>query len=126
MPKTEVRLFRKKSGEVPLLDWLDSLQDSVQTKCLRAMGRLEQLGFKLHVGSRKEAAYLEKGIYELRVRRGRVNYRMLYFFHGKVAIVISHGTTKEDRVKQKDINLALRHKQMHESDPTAHAVPMFD
>jgi hypothetical protein len=32
---------------------------------------------------RPHADYLEDGIYELRWRNGTVQYRILYFFHGR-------------------------------------------
>jgi len=32
--------------------------------------------------------FLKDGIYELRVRKGRVNYRTLYFFHGRNLAVL--------------------------------------
>jgi hypothetical protein len=31
----------------------------------------------------------------VRAKHGGVNYRMLYFFHGRTAAVLSHGITKQ-------------------------------
>ena len=120
MPNTEVRLFQDEDGTVPLLDWLDQVPEKVCMKCTRAVARLSQLGFELHVGRRKEAAYLGNGLYELRVRHGSVNYRMLYFFYGKEAIVVTHGLQKERKVPNREINLALRRKRAYEENPERH------
>jgi phage-related protein len=60
------------------------------------------------------------GIYELRVGLEHLNYRILYFFHGRVAAVISHGLVKEDAVPQKEISKALERKRKFESDPQRH------
>jgi len=120
MPRTEVRLYQTYDGKVPLLDWLDKLQNKVRIKCVAAITRLEQLGFKLHVTSRNEAACLGNGIYELRIRRQHVNYRILYFFYKQEAVVISHGLQKERRVPEKEIDLALRRKDAYEKNPTKH------
>lgn len=121
MPRTSVRIYRQKDGTVPLLEWMDRLDQRIQDKCMRAVGRLEALGHELR---RPEADYLGNGIHELRVRFRRVNYRMLYFFSGRAVVVISHGTTKEDRISERDMNVALRRKAAYESDPEVHTAPM--
>jgi hypothetical protein len=113
MPKTEVVFFAEDDGTAPLLDWLDRQEMQVQDKCLVKIERLGELGHELR---RPEADYLRDGIHELRVRRGSVNYRMLYFFHERTA-VISHGLTKEDVVPNRDIDLAVSRKAKFERDP---------
>jgi hypothetical protein len=42
---------------------------------------------------------------------------MLYFFHGQVAAVVSHGLSRESVVPQKEIDLAITRKTMFESHP---------
>ena len=78
--------------------------------------RLAELGHQLR---RPEAGFLRDGIYELRVRYRRVNYRMLYFFHERMAI-ISHGLTKEGTVPDTEIELAITHKGEFAQDPQKH------
>ena len=95
MPATEVVFFQEEDGSVPILAWLTDLPQKARLKCLAKLARLEELGHELR---RPEADLLRDGIYELRVRLGSVNYRMLYFFHGRVAAVVSHGLTKEKAV----------------------------
>jgi phage-related protein len=92
MPSTEVVFFQEDDRSVPLLDWLDGLPQRAQLKCLVKLQRLEELGHELR---RPEADFLRDGIYEIRIRLGSVNFRLLYFFHGRQAAVISHGTAKE-------------------------------
>jgi hypothetical protein len=48
------------------------------------------------------------------------NYRMLYFFHGRIAAVLAHGLVKESEVPQRDIELAIRRKLNFELDPDRH------
>jgi phage-related protein len=67
-----------------------------------------------------EADYLRDDIYELRVRHRSVNYRMLYFFHGKIAAVLSHGLKKEKSVPPKEIDLAVKRKTKFAADPERH------
>jgi len=73
-----------------------------------------------HELRRPEADYLRDGVYELRWRFQSVNYRILYFFHGRDVIVLSNGLTKEDRVSSQEIALAVRRKAVFENDPSGH------
>jgi hypothetical protein len=45
---------------------------------------------------------------------------MLYFFHGNVAAVLSHGLMKERVVPPREINWALERKKKFEEDPERH------
>jgi len=50
----------------------------------------------------------------------RLNYRILYFFHGRVAAILAHGLTKEDRVPGAAIDAAFMRKQRYEQDRKLH------
>ena|SRR3990167_7520922 len=118
MPKlVEVVFYREADGSIPLLEWLDRITPKAQAKCLVKIERLKSLGHELR---RPEADYLRNGIYELRVGLEGINYRMLYFFHGNQAVVISHGVIKERTVPLKEINRAIERKIQFEHDPNRH------
>jgi hypothetical protein len=106
MPKIDVVMFMEDDGTVPLLNWLDSLPEKAQDKCIARIERLSTLGYELR---RPEADYLHDGIYELRVALQGIQYRILYFFSGKQAVV-SHGLIKESKVPSKEINLAIERR----------------
>jgi phage-related protein len=114
---TRVVFYREDNGDVPLLQWFDTLDDKAQDKCRLRLERLRQLGHELR---RPEADYLRDSIYELRVSLRGMQYRMVYFFHGKVAAVVSHGLVKEQKVPPKEIDLAVRRKQQFEKAPRPH------
>ena len=118
MPKTQVVIFAEEDGSAPLLTWLDGLEkDKARYKCIVP---IEQLGEMGHERRRPEADFLRDGIYELRASWEGVQYRMLYFFSGRRA-VISHGFVKErDVVPPKEIDLAIRRKARFEQDPEKH------
>ncbi|MFQ5490093.1 MAG: type II toxin-antitoxin system RelE/ParE family toxin [Phycisphaerae bacterium] len=118
MPRTEVILFKEDDGRVPLVEWLDSIPNKPQAKCVAALARLEELGHKLR---RPEANYLRDDIYELRVRFRSQNYRMLYFFHGQKVAVVSHGCTKDKRVPAREIGAAIHRKERFEKAPKKHS-----
>ena len=117
MPKTPVVFYCEADGTVPVLEWFDDLPAKAQDKCRIRIQRLSEVGHELR---RPEADFLRDGIYELRVGLQRVNYRILYFFHGRVAAILAHGLTKEDRVPTADIDLALMRKRRYEQAPKLH------
>lgn len=49
-----------------------------------------------------------------------VNYRILYFFHSRVAAILAHGLTKEERVPNAAIETALARKQRYQQAPKLH------
>lgn len=69
---------------------------------------------------RPHADYLRDGIYELRGKEGRINYRILYFFHGKDVAILSHGLIKEKDVPTREIDQAVERKKHYEKDPEKH------
>jgi len=89
----------------------------VQDKCYLRLERLRELGHELR---RPEADFLRNGIYELRVSVSGVHHRVLYFFHGKAAVVVSHGLMKERTVPPKEIDRAIERKRRFEADPVWH------
>lgn len=120
MPPCHVIFYQEKDGTAPALDWLKELRQTdakAFTKCRAALARLALLGHELR---RPEADYLRDEIYELRVRRGSVNYRLLYFFHGRTISVVAHGLTKESAVPATDINRAITRKSAFLAHPATH------
>lgn len=114
MARVALHGFQDESGHIPFLEWLESLPDKVGDKCRTRLERLQEKGNELR---RPEADYLRDGIYELRVKARRVNYRILYFFHGRSAVVVSHGLQKEKAVPPKEIDLAVARMNLLLSDP---------
>jgi phage-related protein len=100
-----------------MADWLEQLPIKAVQKCLARLERLEQLGHELR---RPEADYLGEGIYELRASYQGVHYRMLYFFHARRAVVVSHGLKKEKVVPPREIELAVERKRKFEANPRRH------
>lgn len=118
MPVVEVIFFREAESKAPpMIEWLDGLPEKARLKCLVRLKRLEDLGHELR---RPEADYLRDGIYELRASCQGVHYRMLYFFHGRSVVVLTHGVVKEREVPTKEIDRALRAKDSFVGDPRPH------
>jgi len=110
--------FQEVKGKTPpLIEWLDELPQKARIKCLVRLKRLEDLGHELR---RPEADFLRDGIYEVRASYQGIHYRMLYFFHGRAAVVLTHGIVKEREVPTIEIDKAIRAKKSFEGDPGAH------
>ena len=120
MPPTQVVFYRDADRRAPVVEWLEDLRAadlSAYAKCRAAIVRLKEAGHELR---RPTADFLRDGIYELRVRRGRVNYRLLYFFHGRSVAIVAHALTKEDVVPSSDIERAIRRKRLFAGNPDLH------
>ena len=85
------------------------------------MARIGQLAANGYELRRKAADYLTDGIYELRAKHIRVQYRQLYFFSGQNVAILAHAITKEEEaVPAIDIERALLRKRLFEENPEAH------
>ena len=102
---------------MPVLDWLETLPSKARAKCFVRIERLQELGHELR---RPEADLLRDRIYELRASLQGVHYRLLYFFHGNVAAVLTSGIVKEDRVPPVEIERAIERRNRFELNPTKH------
>jgi len=114
VPRTRVVLYREEDGSCPFLDWFAELPAKVQDKCYIRLERLREMGHELR---RPEADFLRDGIYELRIGLQGVHHRILYFSHGAVAAVVSHGLVKERAVPSKEIDRAVERKKKFAASP---------
>ena len=117
MPKTTVILYCEEDGSCPFLEWIEALPVKPQDKCQVRVERLRELGHELR---RPEADLLRDGIYELRASLRGVHYRILNFFHGTVAAIVSHGIVKVRAVPPQEIDLAIERKKRFEANPAKH------
>ena len=118
MPETDVILYREDDGSIPLDDWLASIPAEARARCIKRLELLASLGHELR---RPHAEHLRgTDLYELRVKFYRVNYRMIYFFHGRTAAVLSHGFAKERTIPPAEIALATDRMAKFLADPENH------
>lgn len=89
-------------------------------KCVARLRQLAQFGHEMR---RPAADYLQDGIHELRARQGHVQYRILYFFHGRNVCILAHAIVKEGAaVPRADMEWALRRQRAFLGDPESHAL----
>jgi phage-related protein len=121
MAEVTIHFFKDEDGVVPFLDWLSDLEKRQRRafeKCLYLLDLLRQFGHELR---RPHSDLLRDGIYELRARVGRVNYRVLYGFVGQDLVLISHGITKEDSIPNQEIDRAVARLALYRQNPTRYA-----
>jgi phage-related protein len=79
-----------------------------------AMQRLAELGWEL---KRPTQDLLRDGVHELRWALNHVQYRVLFGFHGRTAVVLAHAITKEGTVPDVEINRARKRLQAFQTNP---------
>ncbi len=123
MPNVEVIFYQEQDGSSPVREWINELPKKIRAKARMRIERLADLGHELR---RPEADYLRDEIYELRWRVQSVNYRILYFFHGREIVVLAQGLTKEREVPSRDIDLAVKRKKEFSLNPKLHTYIIGD
>jgi len=117
MPATQVRIFRDDDGGVPLQEWLDHLEQTKPKAYAKCLARILELAERGNEMRRPHADYLRDGIYELRAPLKKTQFRILYFFFDKHAVVLSHGFTKTDKVPPSNIETAVDHSNLVRKSP---------
>ena len=117
MPQTRLLYYMEEDGTVPIVEWLAGLPRKATAKCHAYLARLESQG---HGVRSPIGDYLRDGIHELRPSLAGVHYRILYFFHGDDAVVVSHGLAKEREVPGAEIERAARRMKRFRSNPPNH------
>jgi len=117
MPPVEIHLFQQADGRIPLEDWLNELEPKAHAKCEAYILRLARDG---NQSRHPMAKPLGDGIHELRPTVGKVQYRILYFFHLAGIAILSHGTIKSGKVDPQDITRAKKNRQLVRRDHNAY------
>jgi phage-related protein len=120
MPRTQVAFYQDADGRAPVVSWLRQLSETNARAWAHCRARIELLAQFGHELRRPAADYLRDGIYELRAKQGHVQYRILYFFHGRQVAILAHSLTKEDTIPVTDLERAIKRKQLFESNPRKH------
>ena len=117
MPPVRVSFYADEDGRAPALEWIRRLGLRARRRCVALVRRLAALGHEMR---RPAAAYLGDDLYELRARAGRVQIRILYFFHGRNEAVLVHALAKEDRIPKSDLDRVLERRGRFLTAPGSH------
>lgn len=116
-PQVRIVLYQEADGTCPVLDFLLRQPVRVQKD---AQARISLLGERGHTLRRPHSDNLGAGLWELRWHTGKVQYRILYCFHGRESAVLLHALTKEATISPADLTRAQRRRQRFVAHPGAH------
>jgi len=120
MPRTQLIFFKDKAGTAPVVEWLAELLEENQKAWTHCRAKIELLAEFGHELRRPSSDFLRDNIYELRAKQGHVQYRILYFFHGRNVAILAHSLTKQDEIPAVDIERAIARKKLFELNPKEH------
>jgi len=112
----QVEYYKKENGNIPVLDYLLSLDSKMRAKAYSEIELLEKHGSDLkepYVKPLKGTQY--KGLFELRVKFASDISRIFYFTNRQNTFVLLHGFTKKtEKTPQRELDRALRYKEDYE------------
>jgi phage-related protein len=121
VPETRVIFYQDQHGLVPVLEWLKTLLKQDRKGYANCVARIQQLASAGYELRRPAADYLRDGIYELRAKHVRVQYRILYFFSGQNVAILAHAIIKDDnQVSDIEIERAIQRKAQFEENPAVY------
>ena len=99
-----VEFYEKENGEIPVINFIDSLEPKLGAKVLSLIEILEEKGNQLRL---PYSECLEDGIFELRCKFGSDITRTLYFFYEGANIILTNGFVKKtQKTPAQEIKLA--------------------
>lgn len=114
MGNFDVHFYTEDGETASVLMWIKELSERMQEKARNMVALLQEFGNTLR---RPKADYLKEGVYKLRWKSPEFNYRILYGFHARKAIVLLHATTKEKRFKPGEVELAIERLKRVKNNP---------
>lgn len=105
----EVEFYEKVNGEIPVENFLNSLDIKMRNKILMILNVLQEKGNQLREPYSK---HLEDGIFEVRGKIGNDISRVLYFFYYNEKIILTNGFIKKtQKTPKKEIDLAKKYRK---------------
>jgi phage-related protein len=98
--KYQVILFEKENGEVPVEDFINSLDIKMSAKIYRVLEMVSENGPELR---KPYSEHLDDGIFELRAKFGSNITRVLYFFFTGRRVVVTNGFIKKTQKTPKSV-----------------------
>ncbi len=106
----QVIAFEKDNGEVPVEEFINSIDVKMRAKIYGLLEILEEKGNLLREPYSKQ---LEDGIFELRCKYGSDITRVLYFFYYGNTIVLTNGFVKKtQKTPRNEIRLAKERRRI--------------
>ena len=109
MNQFTVEFYEKENGEIPVEEFLDSLDIAMKSKLVMILKVLQEKGNQLREPYSK---HLEDGIFEIRGKVGSDISRVLYFFYYGGKIILTNGFVKKtQKTPSKEIKRAKEYRK---------------
>ena len=109
MNQFTVEFYEKENGEIPVEEFLDSLDIGMKSKLVMILKVLQEKGNQLREPYSK---HLEDGIFEIRGKVGSDISRVLYFFYYGGKIILTNGFVKKtQKTPSKEIKRAKKYRK---------------
>lgn len=111
-----VVFYKKKNGEIPVLQYLQELNPKMKAKAFSEIDLLEKHGRNLREPYVKPIVGEKyKGLFELRVKFSSNISRIFYFSFQQNTFVLLHGFTKKaNKTPVAELEKALKYKEDYE------------
>ena len=105
----QIELYEKVDREIPVLDFILSLNPKQQAKVYREIELLEKFGNELHFPHvEKISGEKYKGLWELRIEFASDIFRIFYFMYYQNKGILLHGFQKKTKkAPPKELEIAL-------------------
>jgi len=113
----EIEYYQKENGEIPVEDFLLSLNPKLRAKAYSDIMLLKQLGINIRAPySAPLQGEKYKGLFELRTKFSSDTTRIFYFLFDKNKFVLLHGFVKKtNQTPTRELERAVKHKKDYES-----------
>ena len=112
----QIEYYKKENGDIPVLDFLLTLNPKMRAKAFSEIELLEKHGAKLrepYVKAVKGEKY--KDLFELRIKFSSDISRIFYFTFQKNTFVLLNGFTKKsNKTPKNELERAVRYKKDYE------------
>ena len=107
-----IKFYESENGKEPVKEFLESLDTKMKAKALREITLLRDNGRELR---EPHCKYIEKGIFELRIKFSSNISRIFYFFYVDNNIILTNGFIKKtQKTPQREIQKAIKYKMEFE------------
>ena len=105
----QVEFYEKENGEIPVNDFLLSLNEKMRAKAAKEIRILSEYGNRLREPYSK---HIQEGIFELRIKFASDISRIFYFFFDGNKIILTNGFIKKtQKTPKEEIEKAIKYKE---------------
>ena len=112
----EIEYYQKESGEIPVENFLLSLNPKLRAKAYSDIMLLKRLGINIRAPySAPLQGNKYKGLFELRTKFSSDITRIFYFLYDKNKFVLLHGFVKKtNKTPERELERAVKYKKDYE------------